>query len=74
MPFIYGGKISSSGGSSGTPGTSENAQTAQKLARARTIALSGDATGSTEFDGSKNVEISTSVNAITNTELEEILK
>lgn len=34
-----------------------NASTADKLKTARTIAISGDADGSTTFDGSKNVDI-----------------
>lgn len=38
-----------------------NAGTATKLQTARTITLSGDATGSVEFDGSKNVEINVTV-------------
>lgn len=38
-----------------------NAGTATKLQTARTITLSGDATGSVEFDGSKDVEISVTV-------------
>lgn len=73
MPFIYGGKISSSGGSSGTPGTSENAQTAQKLETARAIKLSGDAIGNTEFDGSKDVEIAVTVNTMTKEEIDKIV-
>ena len=36
---------------------SGNAGSADKLSTARTIALTGDATGSTTFDGSKNVSI-----------------
>lgn len=40
---------------------SGNAGTATKLQTARTITLSGDATGSVEFDGSKNVEINVTV-------------
>lgn len=38
-----------------------NAATATKLATPRTIALSGDATGSATFDGSKNIQIATSL-------------
>lgn len=41
---------------------SGNAGTATKLQTARTITLSGAVTGSTSFDGSGNVTISTSVN------------
>lgn len=40
---------------------SGNAATATKLQTARTIALGGDATGSTSFDGSANVTITTTV-------------
>lgn len=49
-------------GASGTWGISVtgNAVTATKLATARTITLSGDVTGSTSFDGSGNVSITTS--------------
>lgn len=39
-----------------------NAATATKLATARTIALSGNATGSTTFDGSGNATINATVN------------
>ena len=38
-----------------------NADTASKLQTARTISISGDATGSTTFDGSANVNISLSL-------------
>ena len=38
-----------------------NAATATKLATARTISLTGDVTGSTSFDGSGNVSITTTV-------------
>ena len=41
--------------------TAGNADTATKLATARTIALSGDVTGSVSFDGSANVTITTAV-------------
>ena len=36
-----------------------------QLTTARTIALSGDVSGSTTFDGSKNVTITTAVNVLT---------
>ena len=49
------GKITVPGGIVG------NASTATKLATARSISLSGDATGSTTFDGSANATISTLV-------------
>ena len=38
----------------------------QKLATARNIALTGNATGSATFDGSGNISISTNVNTATN--------
>lgn len=38
-------------------GTSGSVQSAERLTTARNIALSGDATGSTSFDGSKDIEI-----------------
>ena len=40
----------------------DNAATATKLATARNIAISGAVTGNTNFDGSGNITISTSVN------------
>lgn len=40
-----------------------NAATATKLATARTIALTGEVTGSGTFDGSANVSIATSPKA-----------
>ena len=43
--------------------TGGNADTATKLATARTITLAGDVTGSVSFDGSANVSISTTVAA-----------
>ena len=43
-----------------------NAATATKLATARSIALTGNATGSATFDGSGNISISTNVNTATN--------
>ncbi|MCQ1533580.1 pyocin knob domain-containing protein, partial [Mitsuokella jalaludinii] len=45
---------------------SGNSATATKLATARTISLTGNASGSTTFDGSGNVSINTTVNAINN--------
>ena len=45
---------------SGTQDTSGNAATATALATARTIALTGDVTGSATFDGSGNISIDTS--------------
>ena len=42
-----------------------NANTATKLATARTISLTGDATGSATFDGSGNISIDTTVSQAT---------
>lgn len=42
--------------------TTGNAATATKLKTARTIALTGDVTGTVSFDGSQNVSINTSYN------------
>ena len=42
-------------------GSTEHDLQASKLTTARTIALSGDVSGSTIFDGSKNVTITTTV-------------
>jgi len=42
-------------------GTSGNAATASKLATERTISLTGDVTGSVQFDGSANVSITVDV-------------
>lgn len=52
------------GGASGTWGIniSGNAATASKLATARAIRLTGNASGSANFDGSGNVSINTTVN------------
>ena len=44
--------------------TAGNADTATKLATARTISLSGDVTGSVSFDGSSNVQISAAISTI----------
>lgn len=51
-------------GASGTWGISisGNAATATKLATARAISLTGNASGSANFDGSNNISISTTVN------------
>lgn len=46
----------------GTGNGSGNAPTASRLASARTIALTGAVTGSAKFDGSGNVNISTTAN------------
>ncbi|NDO45967.1 hypothetical protein [Clostridium sp. MD294] len=45
----------------GTGNTTGNAATATKLQTARTLALSGDVTGSTTFDGSANKTITTTL-------------
>lgn len=46
--------------------------TAAKLSAARTITLSGDVSGSIIFDGSKNVTITTTVNAISTEDINTI--
>ena len=46
---------------------------AGKLTTARTISISGEASGEGLFDGSTDVDIYTSVKRISNTELEEML-
>lgn len=43
-------------------GNADSATTATKLATARTISLTGNATGAAAFDGSGNISISTTVN------------
>lgn len=58
VPGDIGAATSSSSGS-------DVATSAEKLSTARTITLAGDVTGSTSFDGSQNVTISTTVQAIT---------
>lgn len=46
---------------------------ADKLSTPRKIQLVNEVLGWNEFDGSKDIEISTTVRRITNTELEEML-
>ena len=55
---------------SGSAGGSANS--AVKLAAARTISLGGDLSGSAAFDGSANITISASVTAMTNTEIDKL--
>lgn len=50
-----------------------NARMANQLAHARTIAITGEASGQTSFDGSQDVAIYTHIDALTNTELEAML-
>ena len=50
------------------------AETAKKLSTARQIALTGEASGQTLFDGSEDVSIYTHVERITNSELEELVQ
>ena len=52
------------GSLNGNANTATMATTATKLQTARTISLTGNASGSTTFDGSGNVSINTTVNAI----------
>jgi len=56
---VTGNVTGNTSGSSGS--TTGNAATATALATARTIALSGDVTGSASFDGSGNISITSSV-------------
>ena len=49
----------------GTGNSTGNAATATKLQTARTIALTGDVTGSVSFDGSKDVSINANLNTTT---------
>lgn len=58
-------ELTESGGNSGI---------AKKLETARVIRLTGSVSGRTEFDGSRDVDISTEVAALTNDEIDEILK
>ena len=53
---------------------SDSSFEAERLEEARMIALTGNASGYTYFDGSTNVEIPVTIPAITNLELEELLK
>ena len=48
----------------GNQNTSGNAETATKLANARTISLTGGVTGSVSFDGSANASIATAVTGL----------
>ena len=63
-------------GASGTWGIniSGNAATATKLQTARTISLTGNASGSTTFDGSENVNINTTVNTMNNQGIKTAIK
>lgn len=54
--------------------TSMDVETAQRLTTPRMIALSGDAQGQAEFDGSADAVIHTAVEEINNEELEEMLR
>ena len=58
----YAGSVSAGG----------SANSAVKLAAARTISLGGDLSGSATFDGSANITISASVTAMTNTEIDKL--
>lgn len=51
-------------GNGGTGNTTGNAATATKLATARTLTFTGDATGSGSFDGSANVSIALTVSGV----------
>lgn len=55
-------------------GESDHALTADRLTTSRKIALTGDVTGSIWFDGSKNVNLPSTVRTLTNMELELLLQ
>jgi len=59
VDFKVNGSIKSSIDNNGN--FTRNAATASKLQTARTISISGDITGSTTFDGNKNVSINTTL-------------
>ena len=50
-----------------------SASMAEKLAHARTISVTGEASGAAAFDGTQDISIVTSVQRLTNTELEAML-
>ena len=52
--------------------TTEHELHAYQLTTARTIALSGDVSGSTTFDGSKNVTITTAANVLTQEQVDSL--
>ena len=56
----------------GSSSAGGSANSAVKLATARTISLGGDLSGSATFDGSANITISASVTAMTNTEIDNL--
>lgn len=53
---------------------SRNAETAERLANPRQIAIVGEAAGEGMFDGSEDIAIYTAIERMTNTELEAILQ
>ena len=54
-------------------GDEVNARTAERLLNARTISLVGETLGAGQFDGSKDLSIFTTVERLTNEELEGML-
>ena len=56
----------------GSTSAGGSANSAVKLATARTISLGGDLSGSATFDGSANITISASVTAMTNAEIDKL--
>ena len=68
-----GGSAAAIGGGSSASSANE-AVTAEKLKTARKIAITGEAKGETQFDGSADAEIYVAISCLTNAELEEILK
>ena len=69
-----GGGARASGGGGSTASSANEAVTAEKLKTARTIELTGEATGETLFDGSADAAIYVAIERLTNTELEALLK
>lgn len=69
-----GGGARASGGGGSTASSANEAVTAEKLKTARKIAITGEAKGETQFDGSADAEIYVAISCLTNAELEEILK
>lgn len=53
--------------------SARHAETAERLATARQIAITGEAAGEGIFDGSEDIAIYTVIDRLTNSELEAIL-
>ena len=61
MSSVDGGRVDYANSAGSASACSGNSATATKLSSAKTISLTGDVTGSTSFDGSGNVSITTTV-------------